>query len=58
VDRASAKLLETVILELAAGGETTLVISSHDERLGSGLGATMIYLDEGKFDKIQESKFT
>ena len=56
VDRASAKLLETVILALAAGGATTLVISSHDERLGSRLGATTIYLDEGKLDKIQDSR--
>jgi tungstate transport system ATP-binding protein len=47
VDRASAALFESLVVSLAAAG-MTVVISSHDERLGARLGACMIYLEDGK----------
>lgn len=47
VDRASAALFESLVVSLAAAG-MTVVISSHDDRLGPRLGATMIYLEDGK----------
>jgi tungstate transport system ATP-binding protein len=53
VDRSSAALFESLIVSLAAGG-LTVVISSHDERLGARLGAKMIYLEEGKLGRTSE----
>jgi ABC-type ATPase involved in cell division len=53
VDRASAALFESLVVSLAAGG-VTVVISSHDERLGARLGAKMIYLEDGKLDRTSE----
>jgi tungstate transport system ATP-binding protein len=47
VDRSSAVLFESLVVALAADG-MTVVISSHDDRLGARLGATMIYLEDGK----------
>lgn len=45
VDRTSATLLEDLTATLASGG-ITIVMSSHDERLGSRLGGKVIYLEE------------
>jgi tungstate transport system ATP-binding protein len=53
VDRASAALFESLVVSLAAGG-MTVVIASHDERLGARLGANMIYLEDGKLDRAPE----
>jgi len=53
VDRASAALLESLVVSLVTDG-MTIVMSSHDERLGAKLGANMIYLDDGKLDKSPE----
>jgi tungstate transport system ATP-binding protein len=47
VDRGSAGILESLIASLAAGG-MTIVMSSHDERLGARLGARVTYLEDGK----------
>jgi tungstate transport system ATP-binding protein len=47
VDRASAALFESLVVSLASDG-MTVIISSHDERLGARLGARMIYLEDGK----------
>jgi tungstate transport system ATP-binding protein len=47
VDRASATLFESLVVSLAAEG-ITLVISTHDDRLGARLGATVIYLEDGR----------
>jgi len=47
VDRGSAEILESLIASLAARG-MTIVMSSHDERLGAKLGARVIYLEDGK----------
>jgi tungstate transport system ATP-binding protein len=46
VDRGSAEILESLIARLAAEG-MTIVMSSHDERLGAKLGARVIYLEDG-----------
>jgi tungstate transport system ATP-binding protein len=53
VDRASAALFELLVVSLAADG-MTVVISSHDERLGERLGAKMIYLEDGKPSSVPE----
>jgi len=47
VDRASATLLEDLVAKLASGG-ITVVMSSHDERLGSRLGGEVLYLEDGR----------
>jgi tungstate transport system ATP-binding protein len=47
VDRASAMLFESLVVSRAAYG-MTIVISTHDERLGARLGASVIYLEDGK----------
>jgi tungstate transport system ATP-binding protein len=47
VDRASAVRLESLVVALTSDG-MTIVISSHDDRLGARLGARMIYLEDGK----------
>lgn len=47
VDRASATLFEALVVSRAADG-ITVVISTHDERLGTRLGATVIYLEDGR----------
>ena len=54
VDRESAVLLESVVMSLVADG-MTIVLSSHDGRLGSRLGANVIHLDEGKLDTTPET---
>jgi ABC-type ATPase involved in cell division len=41
------------VVSLAADG-MTVVISSHDERLGERLGAKMIYLEDGKPSSVPE----
>jgi tungstate transport system ATP-binding protein len=53
VDRASATLFESLVVSLATNG-MTIIISSHDDRLGARLGARMIYLEDGKLVKIPE----
>lgn len=53
VDRASAVLLESLVVSLVADG-MTIVLSSHDERLGERLGANMIPLEDGKLDITPE----
>jgi tungstate transport system ATP-binding protein len=53
VDLASAALSESLVISLDADG-MTVVIFSHDERLGERLGATMIYLEHGKLDRTLE----
>jgi tungstate transport system ATP-binding protein len=53
VDRASAALFEALVVSLAADG-MTVVISSHDERLGERLGAKMIYLEDGMLSSAPE----
>lgn len=53
VDRASAKLLEALIASLAARG-MTIVMSSHDERLGKRLGGKVIHLEDGKIGAAPE----
>lgn len=53
IDRASAALFESLAVSLAGGG-MTIVIASHDERLGERLGARMIYLEDGKLDRTME----
>jgi tungstate transport system ATP-binding protein len=47
IDRASSMLFESLVVSLAAQG-MTVVISSHDERLGERLNARMIYLEDGR----------
>ena len=49
VDRTSAALFESLVVTLAAGG-MTIVMSSHDERLGARLGAEVIHLEEGRLE--------
>ena len=49
VDRTSATLIEDLVATLASGG-ITIVMSSHDERLGSRLGGKVIYLEDGNLD--------
>jgi ABC-type tungstate transport system permease subunit len=39
---------------VARGGGMTVVISSHDERLGERLGAKMIYLEDGMLSSVPE----
>jgi len=51
VDRASAALLEDLVATLASGG-ITVVMSSHDERLGSRLGGKVVRLEDGRLDPI------
>jgi tungstate transport system ATP-binding protein len=53
VDRASAALFESLVVSLVADG-MTVVISSHDERLGARLGARMIYLEDGKLASVPQ----
>jgi tungstate transport system ATP-binding protein len=53
VDRGSAGILESLIASLAAGG-MTIVMSSHDERLGAKLGGRVIYLEDGKVERTSE----
>jgi tungstate transport system ATP-binding protein len=53
VDRVSAALFESLVVSLAGGG-MTVVISSHDERLGERLGAKMIYLEDGMLSSVPE----
>jgi tungstate transport system ATP-binding protein len=53
VDRASAALFESLVVSLVADG-MTVVASSHDDRLGARLGATMIYLEDGMLDRKSE----
>lgn len=53
VDRESATLIESLVTSLVADG-MTVVLSSHDERLGSRLGARVIRLDDGKLDTTPE----
>lgn len=53
VDRGSAEILESLIASLAARG-MTIVMSSHDERLGARLGGRVIYLEDGKVGRISE----
>ncbi len=57
VDRRSAGILESLIASLAARG-MTVVMSSHDERLGARLGGRVIYLEDGKLDRISEPRST
>jgi tungstate transport system ATP-binding protein len=47
VDKASAALLESLVVSLVAEG-MTIVMSSHDESLGARLGANVIHLESGK----------
>jgi tungstate transport system ATP-binding protein len=49
VDQASATMIESLVTLLAAGG-TTIVMSSHDEHLGTTLGARVIRLEGGKLN--------
>jgi len=53
VDRASAALFESLLVSLVARG-MTVILSSHDERLGARLGARMIYLEDGKLSCAPE----
>jgi len=53
VDRASAALFESLVVSLAANG-MTVVISSHDERLGERLGAKTILLEDGMLSRMPE----
>jgi tungstate transport system ATP-binding protein len=53
VDRTSAALFESLAATLAAGG-MTIVMSSHDERLGAKLGAKVIHLEEGRLEAAPE----
>ena len=53
VDRVSAALFESLVVSLAGDG-MTVVISSHDERLGERLGAKMIYLEDGMLSSVPE----
>lgn len=53
VDRASSALLESLFASLVASG-MTIVISSHDDRLGAKLGARMIYLENGTLRALDE----
>ena len=53
VDRSSAAIVESLVVSLAAGG-MTIVLSSHDERLGARLGAEVIYLQDGKLAAAAE----
>ncbi len=53
VDRGSAKILESLIASLAARG-MTIVMSSHDERIGARLGGRVIYLEDGKLGRSSE----
>jgi tungstate transport system ATP-binding protein len=53
VDRASAALFESLMVTLAVGG-MTIVMSSHDERVGARLGARVIHLEEGRLEAAPE----
>ena len=53
VDHASAELFESLVVSLVAGG-MTIIISSHDKQLGARLGARIIYLEDGKLNRIPE----
>jgi tungstate transport system ATP-binding protein len=52
VDRESAAILESLIASLAAQG-MTIVMSSHDERLGARLGGRVIHLEDGEVERMQ-----
>jgi len=45
VDRQSAEILESLVASLSDRG-MTIVMSSHDDRLGARLGARVIYLED------------
>ena len=51
VDRASAAQIESLVVSLVVGG-MTIVMSSHDDRLGAKLGARVIRLEEGRSDPL------
>lgn len=53
VDHGSAEILESLIASLAAQG-MTIVMSSHDARLGAKLGGTVTYLEDGKVARSPE----
>jgi tungstate transport system ATP-binding protein len=53
VDRASAEIIESLVVSLAAGG-ITVVMSSHDDRLAARLGGRVIHLEDGKVDWTSE----
>jgi tungstate transport system ATP-binding protein len=53
VDRSSAAIVESLVVSLVSGG-MTIVLSSHDERLGRRLGAEVIYLEDGKLAAAPE----
>lgn len=53
VDKATAAILESLVVSLSAQG-MTVVMSSHDERLGARLGGRVIHLEEGKVDWMSE----
>jgi ABC-type sulfate/molybdate transport systems ATPase subunit len=53
VDKATAAILELLVVALSAKG-MTIVMSSHDERLGGRLGGRVIHLEEGKVDWMSE----
>ena len=57
VDRASAEILESLVVALSAGG-MTIVISSHDEQLGARLAGRVIHLEDGKVDWTSEQLST
>ena len=55
VDRVSSALIESLVLSLVADG-MTIVMSSHDERLGARLGAEVIYLEDGRLNRSPEQR--
>jgi len=55
VDKPTAAILELLVVSLSAKG-MTIVMSSHDERLGARLGGRVIHLEEGKVDWMSEER--
>ena len=53
VDKATAAILELLVVSLSAKG-MTIVMSSHDERLGERLGGRVIHLEDGKVKWMSE----
>jgi tungstate transport system ATP-binding protein len=53
VDRESAEILEPLVASLSERG-MTIVMSSHDDRLGARLGGRVICLEDGKIERTTE----